>query len=204
MLAACGLVVVLPILVVSAILIRLNSRGPSFFRQTRVGFNGKPFTLVKLRTMATTQAGGLITGADDPRVTFIGKFLRKTKIDELPQLWNVLKGEMSFVGPRPEVPEFVDLSDPLWSEVLAHRPGITDPVTLRLRNEEQLFGHVSNKEQYYREVIQPFKLRGYVKFVREKDWKTDVRLIAKTLEAVAFPSSVKPPSQEELHWSFAD
>ena len=90
--------------------------------------------------MAVSKTGGLITGADDPRVTSVGKFLRKTKIDELPQLWNVLTGEMSFVGPRPEVPEFVDLSDPLWSEVLAHRPGITDPVTLRLRNEEQLFG----------------------------------------------------------------
>jgi len=169
-----------------------------------MGMKGQEFVLFKLRTMSAAQKGPMITAADDQRVTKIGRILRKTKIDELPELWNVLRGDMSFVGPRPEVSEFVDLADPLWQEILEHRPGITDPVTLRLRNEEQLLARVANKERYYREVIQPYKLRGYTKFVREKSWKTDIRIIGRTLRAVAFPKTVKAPSKEEMQWSYAD
>ena len=133
-LAAFGLAVVFPMLLVSAALIRLNSRGQILFRQTRIGLNGKPFTLIKLRTMTISQAGGLITGTDDPRVTSWVK--SSTSQDRrTPQPWNVLAGEMSFVGPS-RVPEFVDLSDPLWSE-LTYRPGITDRSRLA-RNEERL------------------------------------------------------------------
>jgi lipopolysaccharide/colanic/teichoic acid biosynthesis glycosyltransferase len=203
-LAVCGLIVVFPILIVSAVFIRLNSRGNVLFRQKRVGLNGKSFTLFKLRTMAVSPNGSMITASDDNRVTPVGKLLRKSKIDELPELWNVIRGDMSFVGPRPEVPEFVDLDDPIWQEILTHRPGITDPVTLRLRNEEQLLARVVDKERYYREVIQPYKLRGYANFVRDKSWKTDIRIIGRTLRAVAFPQTVKPPSKEEMQWSFAE
>jgi len=203
-LALFGLVVTAPFLAVFALLIRLDSRGKVLFRQQRVGVNGETFTLFKLRTMKESRGGALITAASDNRVTPVGRFLRKSKIDELPELWNVLRGDMSFVGPRPEVPPFVDLTDPLWKEILTHKPGITDPVTLRLRNEEQLLARVVDKERYYREVIQPYKLRGYVNFIRYKSWKTDIRIIGRTLKAVVNPTSVKPPSKEELKWSFAD
>jgi lipopolysaccharide/colanic/teichoic acid biosynthesis glycosyltransferase len=203
-LALFGLVVTAPFLAVFALLIRLDSRGKVLFRQQRVGVNGETFTLFKLRTMKESRGGALITAASDNRVTPVGWFLRKSKIDELPELWNVLRGDMSFVGPRPEVPPFVDLTDPLWKEILTHKPGITDPVTLRLRNEEQLLARVVDKERYYREVIQPYKLRGYVNFIRYKSWKTDIRIIGRTLKAVVNPTSVKPPSKEELKWSFAD
>ncbi len=201
-LALFGLVVAAPVLTVCAILIILNSRGPIFFRQKRIGLKGKEFTLFKLRTMAVAKTGRMITSADDFRISSVGRILRKTKIDELPELWNVLRGDMSFVGPRPEVPEFVDLDDPLWQEILEHKPGITDPVTLRLRNEEQLLATVIDKELYYREVLQPYKIRGYAKFVRDKSWKTDLRIIGRTLKAVLLPASVGTPSKDELQWSF--
>lgn len=203
-LAVCGLIAVAPVLFIAAAMIRLDSRGKILFRQKRIGVNGEQFTLLKFRTMRPAEKGLMITAADDMRVTRIGRFLRRTKIDELPELWNVLRGDMSFVGPRPEVEQFVDLSDPVWREILAHRPGITDPVTLRLRNEEHLLAQVIDKERYYREVIQPYKLRGYANFVREKSWKTDIRIIARTLKAVFFPQSVKAPSKEELQFSFAE
>lgn len=203
-LAAFGLILVSPILVVSMILIKFGSRGPIFFRQERVGLNGRTFRLIKLRTMSISASGPRITAANDSRVTPIGKILRKSKFDELPELWNVLRGDMSFVGPRPEVAEFVDLDDPVWQEILTHRPGITDPVTLRLRNEEQLLAKVVDKERYYREVVQPYKIRGYLNFVRDKSWKTDIRITARTIRAVAFPATVKTPSKEEMKWSFAE
>lgn len=203
-LAICGLIIVAPVLTIFAIFIKANSRGHILFRQKRVGLNGETFTLYKLRTMAETKKGLMITSADDSRVTAVGKLLRKSKIDELPELWNVLRGDMSFVGPRPEVPEFVDLDDSIWQEILSHKPGITDPVTLRLRNEEQLLAQVIDKERYYREVVQPYKLRGYANFIRDKSWKTDVRIIGRTLKAVVLPQTVKPPSKEEMQWSFAE
>lgn len=202
--ALIGLVLAAPILAIFAILIIRNSSGPIFFRQKRVGINGKEFTLFKLRTMAAAKTGPLVTAAGDYRITPVGRILRKTKIDELPELWNVLRGDMSFVGPRPEVPEFVDIDDPLWQRILEHKPGITDPVTLRLRNEEKLLAGVVDKELYYREVLQPYKLRGYLRFIENKSWKTDIRIIGRTLKAVALPKSVKTPSREELRWSYSD
>jgi lipopolysaccharide/colanic/teichoic acid biosynthesis glycosyltransferase len=203
-LALAGLIGSAPVLVVAAILIRIGSKGPVLFAQKRIGRNGKEFTLRKLRTMTAASSGSKITAANDVRITRIGRMLRKTKIDELPELWNVLCGDMSLVGPRPEVPEFVDLKDPLWQEVLSHRPGITDPVTLRLRNEEQLLAKVVDKERYYIEVVQPYKLRGYARFVRDKSWKTDIRIIGRTLRAVVFPKTAEPPTKEEMQWSFAE
>lgn len=202
-LSLAGLSLSAPILAVVALLIKVDSRGPVLFRQKRVGQNGKPFTMLKFRTMGNFCNGSLITAANDTRVTKVGRFLRRSKIDELPELWNVLKGDMSFVGPRPEVPEFVDLNDPLWQEVLEHRPGITDPVTLRLRNEEHLLANVADKELYYREVVQPYKLRGYARFVGDKSWKTDLRIIGRTLRAIAFPTTAILPTREEMQLSYS-
>lgn len=202
--ALAGLTFAAPIFVVVAVLVRIDSRGPVFFRQRRIGLNGQSFTLFKFRTMRRNKNGLMVTAADDDRVTRVGGLLRRTKIDELPELWNVLKGHMSFVGPRPEVPDFVDLDNPIWIEILEHRPGVTDPVTLRLRNEEQLLAQVVDKERYYREVIQPYKLRGYANFVRYKSWKTDIRIIGRTFRAVIFPATVKTPSKDELQFSFAE
>lgn len=203
-LAAFGLVAAAPILTLSAALIVLDSRGPIFFRQTRVGRFGKSFTLLKLRTMSAAHNGPLVTAAGDTRVTSVGKLLRKAKVDELPSLWNVLRGDMSFVGPRPEVPEYVNLDDPRWQEVLELRPGITDPVTLRLRNEEDLLADIKDKERFYRETLQPYKLSGYLRFVREKSWQSDIRIIGRTLKATVFPNTAVPPSREEIGWAISD
>lgn len=202
--ALCGLFLVSPIMLIAAIIVKLHSNGPVIFRQKRVGLYGQEFTLFKLRTMVIGTKGSLVTASNDGRVTPIGRVLRRSKIDELPELFNVLRGDMSFVGPRPEVPEFVDLGDPQWQEILEHRPGITDPVTLRLRNEEKLLAQVIDKEGYYREIVQPYKLRGYLRFIRNKSWKTDIRIIGRTLKAVALPRSAIPPTIEEMKWSLAD
>lgn len=202
--AVFGLVVNAPVLAIAAVLIKFNSQGPVLFRQKRVGQNGEHFTMFKFRTMGVASKGALVTAANDSRVTSVGRFLRKTKIDELPELWNVLKGDMSFVGPRPEVPEFVDMNDPLWQIVLEHRPGITDPVTLRLRNEEHLLAQVVDKERYYREVVQPYKLRGYARFVGDKSWKTDLRIIGRTMRAIVFPATAVLPTREEMQLSYID
>ncbi len=196
--AACGLVFFGPVLAVFAALIKADSEGPIFFRQKRVGRGGESFTLFKLRTMTISQAGPLFTAANDKRVTSVGRLLRKTKIDELPGLWNVLRGDMSFVGPRPEVPEFVDLDDPRWSEILQIRPGITDPVTLRLRNEEDLLAGVVDRERFYREILQPYKLEGYLQFVRNKSLRADIGTIGRTLKAIALPHTAALPTLQEM------
>jgi lipopolysaccharide/colanic/teichoic acid biosynthesis glycosyltransferase len=198
LLAASGLIVSAPVLAVAAALIKINSSGPVLFRQRRVGHEGKDFTLFKLRTMTVAQPGPLITAANDGRITAIGKMLRRTKLDELPGLWNVLRGDMSFVGPRPEVPELVDRDNEQWQEILTVRPGITDPVTLKLRSEEKLLAGVEDKEQFYRKVLQPYKLRGYVAFVRDRSFWTDLSVIGRTLKAVVLPNTSPPPTLEEM------
>jgi lipopolysaccharide/colanic/teichoic acid biosynthesis glycosyltransferase len=189
-----GLIVAAPLLLLSSALVALTSRGPILFRQKRVGRNGRTFVLYKLRTMYTEGSGPQITAGDDTRITPPGSFLRRTKIDELPELWNVLKGEMSLVGPRPEVPGYVDLEDPLWRRVLETPPGITDPVTLRLRNEEALLAGVEgDRESFYLRVIQPFKMRGYLEYQRQRSWSYDAKIILKTIIVVLFPHKAPPP-----------
>src|SRR5437016_5417268 len=130
--ALVGLLLTSPLLLLSALLVGLTSSGGILFRQRRVGQFGRPFDLYKLRTMRPSNRGPQVTSGDDSRITRAGRFLRKTKLDELPTLWNVLKGDMALVGPRPEVPRYVKLDDPFWQLVLATRPGITDPVTVSL------------------------------------------------------------------------
>ncbi len=202
--AAGGLLLLLPLLICVAILIKTTSPGPILFRQRRVGRNGEEFTLYKLRTMSGKQSGPLVTAATDSRITSFGKWLRKSKIDELPELWNIIIGDMSFVGPRPEVSKLVNYDDPIWQEVLQVRPGITDPVTLKFRNEEVLLAKVFDKEAYYMEVVQPYKLKGYVNFLRKKTWKTDIKILAQTFKAIVFPRTAPPPTHEELKWSFIE
>ena len=198
LLSISGLIASSPLLLITAVLIRIGSKGPVLFRQQRVGRGGKLFTLFKFRTMSTTQAGPLITAANDTRVTPIGRVLRKTKIDELPELWNVVIGEMSFVGPRPEVPDLVDLDDVRWNEVLSSRPGITDPVTLSLRNEERFLSDIPDKEKFYSEVLQPYKLDGYIKYLRKRTFATDIGVLIQTLKAIVMPHTATPPTPEEM------
>jgi lipopolysaccharide/colanic/teichoic acid biosynthesis glycosyltransferase len=176
-----------PFWVTAAILVRITSPGSAFFRQVRVGRSGRHFVLYKLRTMTDNAAGPGITTGSDKRVTRLGRVLRRLKIDELPQLWNVAKGDMSLVGPRPEIPDYVRLADPLWCEVLEVRPGLTDPITIELQDEESLLAQVQgDPEGYYRSVLQPYKLRGYAAYLRRRSWVTDVCVLGKTLLAIAF------------------
>ena len=200
-LALIGLVGFAPLMLISAVLIALEASGPIFFRQRRIGRGGAIFRIYKFRTMNSSISGTLVTAGNDPRVTKVGKVLRKYKLDELPELYNILTGEMSFVGPRPEVPELVDLGDADWREILKARPGLTDPVTLQLRNEEALLAQAADGEAFYRDYVQPFKMRGYVRYVQNKSWQNDVVILLKTLKAVLFPQTAPPPSIEEIKLS---
>lgn len=130
--------------------------------------------------------------------------MRRYKLDELPQLWNVVRGEMSLVGPRPEVPEYVDTENSLWREILEIRPGITDPVSLRLRNEEQLLASVADKEAFYTEILQPYKLRGWAEYARGKTRRTDLQILVRTLKVIILPKTAAPPTPEELSVAILD
>ena len=183
--AAAGVVAALPLITIGGLLMRATSAGPMFFRQQRVGRHGHLFTMVKLRSMSVGAGGPSVTASGDARITPVGRVLRRLKIDELPELWHVVTGEMRLVGPRPEVPALVDLADPLWAETLQGAPGITDPMTLKLRDEETLLRHAgSESERFYRTALQPFKLRGYVAYQRERTWRSDVRVLFQTLAAL--------------------
>jgi lipopolysaccharide/colanic/teichoic acid biosynthesis glycosyltransferase len=197
--ALIGLVMAAPLIALTAIAIAVTSRGPVIFRQKRMGRKGQTFTMYKLRTMTAASVGPQVTAGDDPRVTPIGKFLRKTKLDELPELWNILKGDMSLIGPRPEVPRYIDLEDPLWRLVLEARPGIADPMTLRLRNEEALLVEVEgDRERFYLETLLPFKLEGYLDYLQARSWRSDLKVLWQTIVAVALPYKAPLPTLEEI------
>lgn len=188
-----------PLIIVSAAAIRLTSPGPVLFRQRRIGKNGQSFALIKLRTMQEQNHGPRVTTTTDSRVTTVGRVLRRMKFDELPEFWNVLKGDMSLVGPRPEVPRYVDLRNPSWQLVLQTRPGITDPVTLRLRNEEQLLAAVEGDvERFYLEALQPVKLRGYLEYLQRRSWIEDLKVIVRTTIGVIRPGLVPAPSASQI------
>jgi lipopolysaccharide/colanic/teichoic acid biosynthesis glycosyltransferase len=192
--AAAGLVVLSPVLLVLAAAVVLDSGLPALFRQARVGKDGRLFTLLKLRTMRRG-GGPEVTARGDQRVTRVGRFLRRSKLDELPQLWNVLRGDMGLVGPRPEVPSLVDLEDPLWKDVLSRRPGLTDPVSVLLRDEEGLLASVpGDPVAFYVKTLQPLKLKGYLEYQETRTWRTDLEVLARTLAAVA-PARMAPFSQ---------
>jgi len=198
--AAGGLLATMPVIAGAAILVRLSSRGGAFFRQLRVGRGGKGFTLYKLRTMTAEDGGPMVTASGDKRVTRVGRLLRWTKIDELPQLWNVFCGHMSLVGPRPEVPKYVNPEDPDWRSILRVRPGITDPVTLKLRDEEALLARVpGDRELYYREVLLPFKMRESLEYLQKRSWRTDVAVLWRTVVAICF----RPKGEHQDLWPAA-
>jgi lipopolysaccharide/colanic/teichoic acid biosynthesis glycosyltransferase len=204
-LAAVGLVVTSPVLAIVALAVRVTSRGPILFRQRRVGRDGVEFVLVKFRTMAVGQSGLQVTADDDRRITRIGAWLRSLKLDELPELWNVVRGDMSFVGPRPEVPDYVDLSDPAWFEVLRVRPGITDPVTLQFRNEQEMLTGVSgDRERFYLQVLQPYKLALNRDYLRRRSFRSDLDVILQTLLVVSVRSRSAQPSLADIQRAAED
>lgn len=186
--ACFGLTLSLPILLLAALATAITSRGPVLFRQARMGRGGRVFTMYKLRTMTVSAAGPQVTAGDDERITGVGRLLRKSKIDELPELWHLLKGDMALVGPRPEVPKYVDAQAPLWRRVLQARPGLTDPITVCLRSEEALLASVpGDREQFYLRVLQPLKLKGYVEYLQRRSWQSDLLVLRDTIWAVILP-----------------
>ena len=182
-----GLVLLSPLFVVVAALIKATSAGPVFFRQQRVGRGFQPFEILKFRTMVVNaeQLGGQLTCRHDPRVTPVGRLLRKTKIDELPQLINVLKGEMSFVGPRPEVPKYVEMFRADFEELLKVRPGITDFASLKYRHESEILGQADDPEQKYLSEVLPDKIALAKQYVARSSLWLDLRLIVKTVFRMA-------------------
>ncbi len=188
-----------PLLLLSALLILATSSGPVLFRQQRIGRYGKPFTILKFRSMRVQNGGPQVTAKGDSRVTAIGRLLRKSKLDELPELWNVVRGDLSLVGPRPEAPRYVNPDNPLWQMVLKTRPGITDPVTLQLRNEEELLQNCnSDPEHFYLETLQPYKLLGYAEYIQRRTWRTDIGVLYRSVLAVLRPDTAPHPNIEEI------
>lgn len=177
-----GLLILSPILIVIAIWIKLDSPGPVFYRQVRVGRNNKDFQIFKFRSMRVgSDKGSLVTiGGRDPRITKSGYFIRKFKIDELPQLINVFIGDMSLVGPRPEVRHYVNYWTAEQMHVLDVRPGITDPASIRFRNENELLEKVEDPEKYYIEVVMQKKLKLYLDYVKNQSFFYDIKLIFQT------------------------
>jgi lipopolysaccharide/colanic/teichoic acid biosynthesis glycosyltransferase len=180
--------VLFPLLGVLAVAIRIDSPGSVFYRGVRVGRFGKPFRIFKFRTMVQNadKIGGSSTPEDDPRVTRVGRFLRKYKLDELPQLLNVIKGEMSLVGPRPQVAWVVELYAPEEKAVLSVRPGITDCASLRFRNEGEILRGSANPDQAYFEKIHPEKMRLGLEYVQKQCLWLDCQILVNTLGAVVF------------------
>lgn len=177
-----GLIVLSPLFFVLAIWIKIDSKGPVFYRQVRVGRKNKDFRIFKFRSMRVgADKGSLVTiGGHDPRVTRSGYFIRKFKFDELPQLINVFLGDMSLVGPRPEVRHYVDYWTPEQMHVLDVRPGITDPASIKFRNENELMEQAEDPEKYYIEVIMQEKIKLYLEYVEKHSFLYDIGLIFKT------------------------
>ena len=183
-----GLVLLSPIFLVIAIWIKLDSKGPVFYKQTRVGKDSKDFKIFKFRSMRQgSDKQGLITvGGRDPRVTNSGYYIRKYKLDEFPQLINVFLGDMSIVGPRPEVRKYVDLYTEEQLKVLSVRPGITDIASIKYRNENELLEKAEDADKMYIEIIMPDKLKYNLEYINKKSFIYDIRLIFETLLRIIF------------------
>lgn len=182
--SALGLLLLSPLMLVCALLVGVTSPGGVLFRQERVGKDGNPFTIYKFRSMRKDNAGLKISTSNDVRITGVGKVLRKTKLDELPQLWNVLKGDMSFVGPRPEVREYTDLYDETQRQVLLVRPGITGLASIRYRNENELLSASADPNRTYIEEVMPAKLALDLEYIPRACVSCDIQLILETLVTV--------------------
>ena len=176
-----------PLLGAIALSVGLTSPGGVLFRQRRVGRAGRPFSIVKFRTMSVAEdaaKGRFDPGRDGDRITPIGRWLRRTKLDELPQLWNVLRGEMSLVGPRPEVPRWTEVYPERWKVVLSVRPGITDPASIEFRHEEALLAEAEDAELAYRETILPRKLEIAERYVRTRTFAGDLAVLLRTATSI--------------------
>jgi len=188
--AALGLLALSPLFALVALAVKLDSPGPVLFRQNRVGRNFRTFQIFKFRTM-TANAGGIeLTAGADPRVTRLGRLLRKSKIDELPQLVNVLIGDMAFVGPRPEVPSYVELFRRDYEELLKVRPGLTDPASLKYHNESVILGSSENPEAEYVTRLLPDKIRLSKEYIRCSSFSYDLVLIFETLRQLLAPRRI--------------
>ena len=179
--ALIGLLALAPVFLAIAVLIRVKMPdGPVLFRQQRVGQYGKLFTLIKFRTMSMGHGGSSVSVAGDSRIPPLGAFLRKHKLDELPELWNVLVGDMSFVGPRPDVPGYADRLQGCDRNILLLKPGITGEATLKYRNEEELLAGQSDPQQYNDEVIYPDKVRINLDYLEHRTFMGDIWIIIRT------------------------
>lgn len=184
--SAIALAVLVPFFGVIAIWTKMGSAGPVFFRQERVGQFGKHFRIVKFRTMVSDapSKGTSVTAGGDSRVTGTGQWLRKLKLDELPQLWNVLIGDMSIVGPRPEVPKFVGIFRSDFDDILKVKPGITDYASIQYRNEEAVLAQYPDYEEAYIKEILPAKIKLYKRYIRERSFLVDMEIIINTIRAI--------------------
>lgn len=182
--AGAGLVILSPVLLAVAAAIKLLDPGPVLFRQTRAGLGSKPFDILKFRTMRAGAAGAPITTGGDERVTPLGRILRKTKLDELPQLLNVLRGDMSVVGPRPEVPRYVELFKDDYKLILSVKPGITDYAAIKYRDEEAVLAGYRDPEEGYVTKVLPDKIALYRSYITDIGFATDVKIILATAAKV--------------------
>jgi lipopolysaccharide/colanic/teichoic acid biosynthesis glycosyltransferase len=177
-----GIVLLLPIFLLVALAIKIGSDGPVLFKQKRVGRYAKTFLMIKFRTMVVQQdSTSTVSVKGDKRITKVGAFLRKTKLDELPELWNVLIGQMSLVGPRPDVPGFADVLEGEDRKILELRPGITGPASLKYANEEQLLAEMDNPEKYNMDVIFPEKVRINLEYYYNQNFLLDIKIIFATI-----------------------
>jgi lipopolysaccharide/colanic/teichoic acid biosynthesis glycosyltransferase len=182
-----GVVILIPLAVVVAFAVKLDDGGPVFFRQVRAGWNGKPFRMWKFRTMVVNaeKLAGLITIGQDPRITRVGRVLRKTKLDELPQFLNVIAGDMSLVGPRPEVMRYVEMYGEDQRKVLELMPGITDPASVKYCDESELLSQADDPERLYVEEIMPEKIRLNLEYAEHASVASDLRVVLKTIAKIS-------------------
>ena len=181
-----ALIALSPALLVMAALVKAGSPGPVFYAQERVGRRGRPFRLYKFRTMVTDadKSGPAVTSSGDARITPLGRTLRKWKLDELPQLWNVVRGDMSLVGPRPEVRKYTDIFRDDYSEILEISPGITDYAALEYRDEEEVLARYPDAEEAYTSVVLPEKIALYRQYLRNMGFRSDLKIIFRTIREV--------------------
>lgn len=199
--AATGIVILAPVFAAIAISIRLEDGGPVFYRQLRIGRAGKPFEIDKFRSMTRDPkgAGSPLTIAGDPRVTRVGAFLRRAKLDELPQLFNVLRGEMSLVGPRPEAPDLMrHYSRSQHAIMVSVRPGMTDYASVLLRDESELLAHARDPARFYRERIMPLKCELCARYVTDMSPLTDMRIVLATIWSIVFFRALNPMIDREI------
>jgi lipopolysaccharide/colanic/teichoic acid biosynthesis glycosyltransferase len=176
-----GLLLIFPVMLITGLIIKLSSKGPAIFKQQRAGRYGIAFTMYKFRTMVVNHGGSSVSVSGESRITPLGAVLRKLKIDELPELWNILIGDMSFVGPRPDMPDYAARLQGEQRAILCVRPGLTSPASIKYVREEELLSKVKDPQKYFDEVIWPDKMRMNMEYIRDLSFTKDVKIILKTV-----------------------